>query len=115
MGVLYGTFLKASVRIWVEMGDHFHLGRLRVPSTFGLSRTELRLPSALTSSGRCVCVCVCVCVSLVPRFTSKKGEIGLAQFERFLGCAESAVLKLGKPIRLLERRKSQNLSHVERM
>ena len=41
------TFLKASVRIWVEMGDHFHRGLLRLPSTLGLSSTELMLPSAL--------------------------------------------------------------------
>ena len=46
------TFLKASVRICVEIGDHFHRGRRRLPpSTFGLSSTALRLPSALRSSG----------------------------------------------------------------
>ena len=44
--------------------------------------------------------------SLVPRPTNSHARIGLAQFESFLGCTESAVLKLGKPIRLLERRKT---------
>lgn len=44
------TFLKASVKICVEMGDHFQRGRLRLPSTFGLSRTAFKLPSALWSS-----------------------------------------------------------------
>ena len=50
--------------------------------------------------------------SLVPRPTNSLVRRGLARFESFLGCAEMAVLKLGKPIRLLECRKSQDLPRV---
>ena len=59
VGVHPPTFLKASVSIWVEMGDHFQRGLLRLPSTLGLSSTAFKLPSALWSS-TCECVCVCV-------------------------------------------------------
>ena len=38
--------------------------------------------------------------SLVPRPRPHKEEKGLVTIERYLGCAESAVLLLGKPIRL---------------
>ena len=51
--------------------------------------------------------------TLVPRPTNSLARRGLARFESFLGIAELAVMKLGKPIRLLERRKSQDLSRVE--
>ena len=44
------TFLKASVRICVEMGDHFQRGLRRLPSTFGLSRTEFKALSAVLGS-----------------------------------------------------------------
>lgn len=78
------TFLKASVRICVEMGDHFHRGLLLFPSTLGLSRTALRLPSALCSSEVCVCAHVgCVftkerhCCHLLMRLflLSETGEL----------------------------------------
>lgn len=44
------TFLKASESICVEIGDHFHRGLLRLPSTLGLSRTEFKAPSAVLGS-----------------------------------------------------------------
>ena len=44
------TFLKASVRICVDMGDHFQRGLLLLPSTFGLSKTEFKLVSAVSNS-----------------------------------------------------------------
>ena len=39
--------------------------------------------------------------SLVPRPRPPKEEKGLVTVEQFLGCADSAVLVLGKPIRSL--------------
>ena len=61
------------------------------------------------------CACPASSGSLVPKQTYINSLVrrGLAWFKSFLGCDELAVLKSGKPIRLLESRKSQDLSHVE--